>query len=190
MYTNKKTDVRSTGNIFKKQTAKWRNKKQIAKYTHIWWHIMYQLHWKQHVEGCKKIGSIWGINECTKTCVVDAKLHLTPEPRRNRFQSSQRLCSTRKRGQKNRTNSILICIFHYKTILHRIDNRNCTVLYRIPNRNLENLLKMDHGKWVPCHLLRLPRRSPDTVGSWEYTEQAVAESRQGVVLRLRGWARG
>jgi hypothetical protein len=36
--------------------------------------------------------------------------------------------------------------------------------------------------------LRMEGRSPDTEGSCEYIEQAVAESRRGVVFQPGGWA--
>jgi hypothetical protein len=38
--------------------------------------------------------------------------------------------------------------------------------------------------------LRMEGRPPDTEGSCEYNEYAVADSRQGVVLQLGGWAGG
>jgi hypothetical protein len=34
------------------------------------------------------------------------------------------------------------------------------------------------------------RRPPDMKGSRKYTEQAVADSRQGVILQLWGWGEG
>jgi hypothetical protein len=51
------------------------------------------------------------------------------------------------------------------------------------------------SKWDPvttawCILrLRMEERPPDMEVSWEYIEQADADSRQGVVLKLGGWAR-
>jgi hypothetical protein len=34
------------------------------------------------------------------------------------------------------------------------------------------------------------RRAPDVEGSCEYTEKAVVDSRQGMVLQIEGWALG
>jgi hypothetical protein len=49
---------------------------------------------------------------------------------------------------------------------------------------------------VPCHhgmarpRMRMERSPPSMEGSCEYIEAAVADSRQGVVLQLGGWAWG
>jgi hypothetical protein len=54
---------------------------------------------------------------------------------------------------------------------------------------------MNRVKWVPVTAawpvlrLRMEERPPVMQGSCEYIELAVADSRQGEVLQLGGWAR-
>ena len=62
-----------------------------------------------------------------------------------------------------------------------------------PNFNFNVILLRD--KWVPVTTawrvprLRMEELSPDMEGSCEYTEKAVADSRQEVILQLGCWAR-
>ena len=54
---------------------------------------------------------------------------------------------------------------------------------------------LSHDKWAPVTTawrvlgLRMKERSPVWEGSCEYIEQAVADSRQEVVIQVGGWAR-
>jgi hypothetical protein len=48
-------------------------------------------------------------------------------------------------------------------------------------------LSSRHGASSGCGWRRRP---PDMEDTYEYTEQAVADSRQGVVLQVGGWAWG
>jgi hypothetical protein len=71
--------------------------------------------------------------------------------------------------------------------------------FRSPNQNPVNTSPLPNA----CHIVgslvttawrvlrfRMEGRPPDTEGSCEYTERAVADSRQGVALRFCGWAWG
>jgi hypothetical protein len=75
-------------------------------------------------------------------------------------------------------------------------------LGRLPWFDRRNNISEEHTLWSstlysflqPRHSMSsgfgLWRKPPDREDSWEYTEWKVADSQQGVVLQLKGWARG
>jgi hypothetical protein len=74
---------------------------------------------------------------------------------------------------------------------------NCVIAQQYPSAIfiIWHVFENVRGKWVPVTTawrvlrLRMEERPPDMEGSCEYIEQAVADSRQGVVFQLGGWAK-